>query len=213
MNAFDKPLPHPRPLSPRARGGSRVASATFTLNTLACALGLLATFPATAEIVFLEGGRAVSVGSAYVYAHPALHSIVFASPQAREMAILPPSPYFVNYPPLLLRASSPYGAYPPVVYQSGINATARPSNRDVTTYNIGRAHAFSQEYYYPETYANTNQGGPPALYAWPYSVMPYYPPASGTGGFNQPVRPSNRDITTYNIERAHRFSMDAYKSP
>ena len=126
-------------------------------------MGLLVAFPAVAEIVFLEGGRVVSVESVYVYEHPSLNSIVFSSPQAREMAILPPSPYFVNYPPLLLRASPPYAAYPPVVYQSGINATARPSNRDVTTYNIGRAHAFSQEYYYPETY--TNQAATPALYA------------------------------------------------
>lgn len=177
---------------------------------LVCALGLLATFSATAEIVLIEGG---AVESTYVYAHPSLQSIVFFSPQTRDMAIFPPSPYFVNYPPLLLRAPSPYAVdYPPVVYQSGINATARLSNRDVTSYNIGRAHAFSQEYYYPETYSSY-PGSAPVLYTGPYGVMPYYPPTTGTGGFNQPVRPSNRDNTSYSIERAHRFSMDAYKSP
>lgn len=178
---------------------------------LACTLGLLVTTSATAEIVLIEG-EGVSVESNYIYAHPYLQSIVFSSPQTREMAILPPSPYFINYPPLLL-VPSPYAAgYPPVVYQSGINATARTSNRDLTSYNVGRAHAFSQEYYYPETY-QSYQGSMPVLYTGPYGVMPYYPPATGTGGFNQPSRPSNRDNTSYSIERAHRFSMDAYKSP
>jgi hypothetical protein len=174
-----------------------------------CFFFILAASHATAEIVFLEGGKAVSVGSAYVYAHPSLSSVVFSSPQARQMAILPPAPYFVNYPPLLLSAPSLYANYPPVIYQPGINATASPSNRDAATYNIGRAHAFSQEYYYPDTFAG--RGRSPTLYAWPYSVMPYYPPVNAAGGFNQPARPSNRDNTSYNLERAHRFSMDAYK--
>jgi hypothetical protein len=43
--------------------------------------------------------------------------------------------------------------------------------------------------------------------------MPAYPPAASAGGFNQPARPSNRDLNTYNLERAHRFSMDAYRRP
>ena len=175
--------------------------------SLVSALCLLATSTATAEIVFLEGGKAVSVESSYIYAHPSMRSVVFVSPQAREMAIFPPAPYFLAVPPMLMRAPSPFVAYPPVVYQSGINLPIRPSNRDVATYNVGRAHAFSQELYY------SNAGSSATIYAWPYSygVMPYYPPAGGIGGFNQPVRPSNRDNTTYNLERAHRFSMDAYK--
>jgi hypothetical protein len=178
---------------------------------LAGSLCFLAASGATAEIILLDGGKAVSVEPAYVHSHPALRSLVFSSPQARELAILPPAPYFLSAPPLLLRAPSPFVAYPPVTYQSGINATARPSNRDLTSYNIGRAHAFSQEYYYSGTYSNP--GTAPLLYAWPYSTMPYYPPVNASGGFNQPARPSNRDNTSYNLERAHRFSVDAYKKP
>lgn len=177
----------------------------FRAGGLASVLGGLLTFPATAEIVFLDNGQVASVDSAYVYAHPSMRSVVFASPQARAMAILPPVPYFINSPPLLLRAPAPYASYPPVVYQSGINAPLRPSNRDVATYNIERAHSFSQESYYPENSLR--------LFALPYGVMPYYPPVSGSGGFNQPIRPSNRDNASYSIERAHRFSMDTYKKP
>lgn len=177
----------------------------FGIGALASVLGSLATFPATAEIVFLENGQAVSIDSAYIHVHPSMRSVVFASQQARAMAILPPVPYFINSPPLLLRAPAPYASYPPVVYQSGINAPVRPSNRDVATYNIERAHSFSQGLYYPEN--------APRLFALPYGVMPYYPPVSGSGGFNQPIRPSNRDNASYSIERAHRFSMDTYKKP
>ena len=43
--------------------------------------------------------------------------------------------------------------------------------------------------------------------------MPAYPPVNNRPGFNQPSHPSNRDNTTYNLERAHRFSMDAYRKP
>ena len=177
----------------------------------AAMFSILVAFPVVAEIVVLEGNKTVAADSAYVYAHPSLRSLVFASTEAREMAILPPAPYFLSAPPLLLRAPAPYAAYPPVIYQSGVNATARPSNRDLTTYNMGRAHAFSQELYYPGTAIELNAG--PVYYASPISIMPYYPPAIKTGGFNQTARPSNRDNTTYNLERAHRFSMDAYKKP
>ena len=173
---------------------------------------LLATV-ARAEIVLLSSGKAVSTDSAYIYAHPMMRSVVFSSMEAREVAILPPPPYFVSPPPLLMRAPAPFIAYPPAVYQPGINAPVRPSNRDNATYSLARAHAFSQEFYYADTYAN--YGTVPVLYASPYGygVMPYYPPVNARTGLNQPARPSNRDNATYNLERAHRFSMDAYKKP
>lgn len=175
----------------------------------ACAFCLLPFASATAEIVLLDGGKAVSVAAEYVYAHPAMRSVVFSSPQVRDMAILPPAPYFLTPAPLLLRVPSPFVAYPPVANPSGFNTPSRPSNRDVTTYNIGRAHAFGQGYY--SSGSDSDPGSAPVLYALPYGALPYYPPVIGTGGFNQPVRPSNRDNTTYNLERARRFSADAYK--
>lgn len=172
-------------------------------------IGYLLVFSANAEIVFGEEGQVVSVESAYLYEHPSLRSVVFATPQAREMALLPLPSYFVATSPLLLRAPVPYLAYPPVIYQSGVNATIRPSNGDLTIYNLNRARAFSQEFYY------SGEGllATPLIYAWPSSIPVLYPPVGGTGGVNQPLRPSNRDNTTYNLERAHRFRMDSYKKP
>lgn len=130
------------------------------------------------------------------------------------MAILPPSPVFIAQPPLLWRAPSAMPAYPPPVMGGGFNVPIRPSNRDVTTYNLQRAHGFSQELYYKDTYLRfgaTNTS--PYMYNYYGSLGLAYPPAVVGGGFNQPVRPSNRDVTTYHLERAHRFSMDAYKKP
>ncbi len=182
---------------------------TRRFGALLMLLGGAASLPAQAEIILLEGGQAISAEPAYAYAHPALRSLVFSSPQARDVAILPPAPYFVSAPPLLLRAQVPYAAYPPVVYSSGINQPLRPSNRDAASYSLYRAHAFSQKAYEADNYETA------ALYAWPntYGLMPYYPPVNAGGGFNQPARPSNRDNASYNLERAHRFSMDAYKRP
>ena len=188
----------------------KAANARFMSGLLLGVLCLLAAASARAEIILLEGGQAISVDSSFVYAHPRMRSVVFSSPQYREMAILPPVPYFMGTPPLLMRAPGPLIAYSPALYQPGINYPVRPSNRDVTTYNLARAHAFSQDYYRAGNY--TNYAYSPFLYASPYyGTMPYYPPVNRSGGFNQPARPSNRDNTTYNLERAHRFSMDAYK--
>ncbi len=175
------------------------------------ALGVFAAAPLCAEIILLDGNQAVSVDTAYAYAHPRMRSVVFASPQYRDMAILPAAPYFMGTPPLLMRAPGPLIAYPPVVYQAGINYPLRPSNRDISTYNLARAHAFSQGGYSSGAYANYPVS--PFLYASPYGAMPYYAPVIQSGGFNQPARPSNRDNTTYSLERAHRFSMDAYRRP
>ncbi len=172
-------------------------------SLLAAVLGTLGTGHAEAEIVFFAGGRVATVDAEYAYIHPAFRSVVFNSPEARQMAILPPAPIFLAPPPLIWRAPSPFPAYPPAM-AGGFNRTQRPSNRDVTTYHLQRAHSFSQELYYRDGFLNF---GNLTLYPWLTGTMPAYPPAAAGG------RPSNRDNTTYNLERAHRFSMDAYKKP
>lgn len=178
-------------------------------SAMALAAGAMSAAPASAEILLMENGGAASVEPGYAFAHPSLRSVVFVSPEARQMAILPPVPVFVQPPPLLWRAPSPFPAYPPSSAASGPNASSRPSNRDVTTYHLQRAHGYSQELFYRDTYLNLTLGGAtnPLSY-WNGSVMPAYPPAAP--GSN---RPSNRDNATYNLERAHRYSMDAYKKP
>lgn len=170
--------------------------------TIALAAGILFTTAAAAEILFMEGGNVASVERSYSFAHPALPSVVFITPEARQMAILPPAPVFIQPPPLLWRVPSPFPAYPPVAPGS-----SRPSNRDLATYNLQRAHGFSQELFYRDTYLNLGAPAYPLSY-WPGGFMPAYPPVA-------PGRshPSNRDNNTYNLERAHRYSMDAYKKP
>lgn len=148
----------------------------------------------------------------YSYEHPALRSLVFVSPEARQMAILPPSPVFIAPPPLLLHAPTTMPAYPPVIATpGGINMSAHPSNRDAVTYSLQRAHGFSQNQYRSDdsSGAYLYLGTQTPAYGW-LSYGSNYPPAM-TPGFNQPARPSNRDNATYNLERAHRFSMDGYR--
>lgn len=185
------------------------------LSTLSLIAGMAAFAPAGAEILLLEDG-AVSMDAGSAYVHPTLRSVVFISPEARQMAILPPSPIFVQPPPLLMRAPSPFPVYPPAGAVTGVNSSARPSNRDVTTYHLQRAHSFGQGLYNRDTYLSLGFGtlnngiqlGTTPFAYWGGTVMPAYPPpAPGS------TRPSNRDNTTYNLERAHRFSMDAYKKP
>jgi hypothetical protein len=197
-----------------ARSGKRALSLTLA------GLALLAISPVRGEIVLLPGGAVATVDPDYAYAHPSFRSLVFASPESRQMAILPPAPVFVAPPPLLWRAAaSPFPVYPPAAYANGPNSPLRPSNRDINTYNLQRAHAFSQQFYDRNTVLGL--GGVSPIYGgyggyggYLYGgLMPAYPPAAGTGGFNQPARPSNRDLNTYNLERAHRFSMDAYRRP
>lgn len=168
---------------------------------------------AQAEIVLLDDGRAFSVDSSYQHAHPRLSSLVFVSPQARDFTLWPSVSYFVPGAPLLLGVAPPQIAYPPAIYRGGIHPTASPSNRDNVSYSLARAHAFSQDAYSKDSYLRASSPD--------YSVRPYaasgfyypYAPVNATGGFNQPARPSNRDNTSYNLDRAHRFSMDAYKKP
>jgi hypothetical protein len=163
-----------------------------------------------AEIVL----DATAEGPVY-YAHPLLHSLVFVSPEKRAQAILPPAPVFVAPPPLIYRAPASPVLYPPA-RAPGFNQGASPSNRDASAYSIARAHAFSQDLY-------RKNGVPPfsgwgwiaypgtGVYSYPYPYYGWntlYPPLAP--GLNHP---SNRDNASYLIERAHRFSQDAYRRP
>ncbi|MEW6163671.1 MAG: hypothetical protein AB1642_01270 [Pseudomonadota bacterium] len=163
---------------------------------------------ARAEIILPAGAQEYAL---YAYEHPALRSLVFASPESRQMAILPPVPIFLSPPPLLLRAPGLMPAYPPVSSLPGINSPARPGNRDNINYILQRAHAFSQKLYRDENAYSYYLGTPDYSSGWS-AFGPVYPPAA-VPGFNQPARPSNRDNTTYNLERAHRFSTGGYKQP
>lgn len=169
-------------------------------------LGLFLVTTASAEI--LVSGE-VRSGAGYSYGHPALPSLVFASPEYRQMAILPPSPVFIVPPPLLMRSPGMMPAYPPLAPYAGGYSPQHPANRDGSAYSMQRAHAFSQNLY-------RKDAGP---YFWSGSIGfgwgvydNLYAPV-GAVGFNQPPRPSNRDNTTYNLERAHRFGMDSYRKP
>lgn len=170
------------------------------------AIGALSAAPTSAEILLMADGGAASVEAGYAFAHPNLRSVVFISSEARQMAILPPAPVFVQPPPLLWRAPSPFPLYPPASVVVGPNTSSRPSNRDVTTYHLQRAHGFSQELFYRDGVLSLGTANP--LSYWSGTVMPVYPPVAPGSR-----RPSNRDNTTYNLERAHRFSMDGYKKP
>ncbi|MDP2809902.1 MAG: hypothetical protein Q8O34_07100 [Rhodocyclaceae bacterium] len=190
-------------------------SAPALARALLAVLAAAATAPAGAEILFLEGGRVASAEPDHAYRHPSLRSVVFVSPETRQMAILPPAPVFIQPPPLLWRVPTPFIVPPPGSVAIGINASTRPSNRDVVNYSLQRAHSFSQNLYDKDTYLSLGASSPLSPYWYSYygAFGPAYPPAAGSGGFNQPARPSNRDITTYHLDRAHRFSMDAYKKP
>jgi hypothetical protein len=177
-----------------------------------CSVGLMvaSVAPAGAEIVFLPGGQVASADEAYAFHHPSLRSVVFVSPETRQMAILPPAgPYVLMPPPLLWRAPTAMPMYPPVVVASGVNSAARPSNLDMNNYNLQRSHAFSQQLYYRDNYLSLGVG--PVWYGYGYGTLgPAYPPSMAPG-FNQPARPSNQSMNIYHLDRAHRFSMDAYK--
>ena len=181
-----------------------------------CVVALLMAAPAEAEILFLEGGRVAYAEADHAYRLPSLRSVVFASPETRQLAILPPAPVFVQPPPLLWRVPTPSIApHPSSGAVPGVNVSRRPSNRDAVSYNLQRAHNFSQDLYDKDTYLSLGANSPVSLYWYSYygAFGPAYPPTTGNGGVNQPIRPSNRDVTTYHLERAHRFSMDSYNKP
>lgn len=162
-----------------------------------------------AEIVI---GEANGKAEDRYYAHPTLRSLVFVSPETRSQAILPPSPVFVPAAPLIFRApGSPLLPYPPQT-PLAFNRSGTPTNRDIAIYSLERAHAFSQNLYRRNgvTFAHPGSVSPflwasPYVYGW--ILTPYPPTAQGSS------HPSNRDNAIYNIERAHRFSQDAYRQP
>lgn len=164
-----------------------------------------------AEIVIQESaGKEVEY-----YAHPALRSLVFVSPTARAQAILPPAPAYVPPPPLIWRAPgiTPLAPPPAIVF----TRPGAPSNRDLAAYGVARAHAFSQDLYRRNGvgsgnvwwYGPVNGGwlwlGAPTAGLW---LTPAYPPPAPGAS-----HPSNRDNAAYLIDRAHRFSQDAYRRP
>jgi hypothetical protein len=185
----------------------KLTNAAIKIAVLAMGLAQVAE----AEIILLEGGGIASADPAYAFQHPSLRSVVFVSPETRQMAILPPSPVFIEPAPLIWRSSTAMPVYPPIGIPGGLNTPAKPSNRDMSNYHLQRAHAFGQGLFYRDTYLSL--GGGPVLYGYGYSLgslgTPYPPPMAPS--FNQPARPSNQNMSIYNLERAHRFSMDAYK--
>lgn len=141
------------------------------------------------------------------HGHPVLRSLVFVSPEARARAILPPAPVYVAPAPLIWRAPGTVPMYPPAA-PPGFNRPGAPSNRDVAAYNLARAHAFSQNLYRQDGNASLWYG-PTRQDDWFWLGAPtLYPPLAP--GLNHP---SNRDNASYLIERAHRFSQDAYRRP
>lgn len=109
------------------------------------------------------------------YGHPMLRSLVFASPESRAQAILPPAPVFVAPAPLIWRAPGPLTVYPPAA-PPGFNRPGAPSNRDVAAYNLARAHAFGQDLYRRDGDARAWYG-PTRTYDWRWMGDPsLYPP-------------------------------------
>jgi hypothetical protein len=95
--------------------------------------------------------------------------------------------------------------YPPATLP-GFNRSGAPTNLDMAGYSIARAHAMSQDLYRREgspVYVGANPWFMP--YAWPYA--PYPPVPAGRS------HPNNRDNNIYLLDRAHRFSQDAYRKP
>lgn len=170
-------------------------------------IGCLGPLSARAELILLDKTTAPQE---FVHEHPFLRFLVFATPEARGQAILPPAPVFVPPPPLLWRAPVAMPPYPPAT-PLAFNRSGAPSNRDLAIYQLGRAHAMGQNLYRAPTGAFlydpvTLWWAPaPSPYGWAFSSYP--PPAPGS------THPSNRDNASYLIERAHRFSQDAYRKP
>lgn len=141
------------------------------------------------------------------YAHPSIRSLMFVSPEARAQAILPPPPVFVAPAPLIWRPPGALPIYPPAP-PPGFNRSGAPGNRDLAAYNLARAHAFSQNLYRHDGNARIWYG-PTRSDDWRWLGDPLlYPPLAP--GLNHP---GNRDNTSYLLDRAHRFSQDAYRKP
>lgn len=177
----------------------------FGTATLAAIVA--AAFGGSGSVVHAELLIADQAPAVEYYGHPVLRSLVFVSPETRAQSILPPAPVFVAPPSLIWRAPGAMPVYPPATVP-GFNRPGSPSNRDVAAYNLARAHAFSQDLYRQD--GNTSLWyGPARQGDWLWLGAPtLYPPLAP--GLNHP---SNRDNAGYLIERAHRFSQDAYRKP
>ncbi len=163
------------------------------------------TLPAQAELIVAD--KSVPAQE-FAYEHPFLRFLVFSSPEARGQAILPPAPTFVAPPPLIWRAPGTMPPYPPAT-PLGFNQSGTPSNRDLTSYSLARAHAMGQGLYRRDDawslyYGPTTWIGTP-LYGW--GVQAYPPVAPGAS------HPSNRDNASYLVERARRCRRGAYRKP
>lgn len=189
-------------------------------RTLLVPVALLSATAGWAEILVADQGVGVppAAGDMYRYQHPSLRSLVFSSPESRGQAILPPSPYFVPPPTLIWRAPGSAPIYPYVVQPPGYNRPGNLSAAELARYNLARAQAMRQGLYKKNTlwlgysgmyYPNAYMW--PAPYAWGWVAPPYAPltPPAATGQSH----PSNRDNASYLIDRAHRFSTDAYRKP
>ena len=185
--------------------------------------GLLSFPTATQAEVLLLSSATPETTQPGLYQHPLFPSLVFINPQTRGQAILPPAPVFVAPPPLLWRAPRTADSaamaipYPPTA-SPGFNRSGSPSNRDLASYNLARAHAMSQRLYRRDTALNLHYGtasrpSPMIWYGadtWGWNAPYYlhYPPAAPGQ-----THPSNRDNASYLIDRAHRYSQDAYRKP
>jgi len=180
---------------------------------------LLAAVPAWAEIIVVDTSRAPQTEVQYGFQHPAMQSLFFVSPQSRRIAMLPANEHHVEMADPLWRAPGLLPAYAPPRQEQGIGVSLLPTNRDNATYTLDRAHAFSANLHDRDRETALFVGGQPMIlhagglltpYAGAYRYGVAYPPPQ-PAGFNQPARPSNRDNATYTLERAHRFSQDAYR--
>lgn len=179
---------------------------------------LLAVWPTRAEIIVLDKSRPPQTEEEFSYQHPALSSLFFVSPQTRRIAMLPANEYYVELADPLWRAPGLLPPYAPPRPSEGVGTSVLPSARDSVTYTLHRAHAFSANLYDRD---NLFLMGNARSIMFQPGIVPYagyyrygvaYPPPQPPG-FNQPPRPSARDSATYVLERAHRFSQDAYRKP
>lgn len=127
------------------------------------------------------------------YEHPVLRSLVFISSESRGQAILPPVPVFVMTPPLMYRAPDTFPPFPPPVTLPGFNRTDAPGNREMSHYNLARAHA-----YLGHNLWVSGHGG----YASPYPSVPIGLPP-----------PGNRDNSFYLVDHARHFRHDGPRKP
>lgn len=177
------------------------------LRALGAAVLAVAAGAAQAELVVVDQNVPPHE---FAYPHPFLRFLVFTNPVSRGQAILPPAPVFVTPPPLIWRAPGAIFPYPPAT-PPGFNRPGAPSPRDQASYLLARAHAMSQGVYRSDSSWSLYLAPPSPTWTLPYGygwgVSPYPPVAPAAS------HPSNRDNAAYLIERAHRFSQDAYRKP